>query len=73
MTDFTRAREMKISKELLKIKRTLQVYKGKSSEAVFLTRRMIGHRLGEFSLTKKLGSKIHDSARNKKRKNKQRK
>lgn len=66
----TRKRDMLINKALLLKRPTLLVYNGKSYAKVTLTTKMMGHKVGEFSLTKKLGSKIHDSTRNRKRKNK---
>jgi len=37
---------------------------------ITLTHEMIGHKLGEFSLTKRIGARIHKTERNTKRKNK---
>jgi len=73
MSDFTRKRDMIISKELLAKKQTLQVYKGKSFKLILFMRKMIGHKLGEYALTKKIGANIHDSVRNNKKKKKKQK
>jgi len=67
---FTRNRDLIITTALLQKRRVLLVYKGKSFSKVTLTEKMIGHKLGEYSLTKKLGARIHNSARNIKKKNK---
>jgi len=66
----TRKREIIITKELLLKRQPYYVYKGKSYDTITFTEKMIGHKLGEFSLTKKLGPKIHDSPRNRKRREK---
>jgi ribosomal protein S19 len=63
-----RNRDMIINKALLNKIEVLLVYKGKSFTKVTLKKKMIGCNAGEFSLTKRLGSKIHNSARNKKKK-----
>lgn len=65
----TRIRDLMITKNLLATKPTLSLYKGKSYSNIILTKRMIGHKIGEFSITKRLGAKIHDSTRNRKRRN----
>jgi len=73
MSKFTRKRTMVISKELLEKRRSLQVHKGKSFRLVEFHQKMIGHKVGEFSPTKNLGARIHDSVRNNKRKKKKQK
>jgi ribosomal protein S19 len=67
---FTKNRAECIKKVLLKKRPYVRIYNGKSHVLIQLKKKMIGHKLGEFSLTKKLGKKIHDSERSKKRKNK---
>ena len=62
-----RNREMILDKTLLNKIEVLLVYKGKSFTKVTLKKKMIGCKAGEFALTKRLGSKIHNSARNKKK------
>lgn len=68
ISKFTRARETMITKKLLRKTRHQYVHEGKLFTNLELTRHMIGHKLGEFSFTKKIGAKIHNSARNRKRK-----
>jgi len=71
MRIFIKRRDMKITRRVIaKTPIVVYVHKGKSFSAVTLTRSRIGHRVGEFSLTKRLGARIHDSARNRKRKEK---
>lgn len=73
LKQFTKKRDICITKELLTKRPVMFVYKGQSSDQVTLKRQMIGHKLGEYSLTKKLGAKIHNSERKRKRKNKNKK
>lgn len=47
-----------------------KVYNGKNYIPIQITGEMVGHKLGEFSLTKKIGSSIHLSEKNKKKKEK---
>jgi len=47
--------------------RSVEIHNGHKSLNVKITRWMIGRKFGEFSITKKLGSKIHESKRNQKR------
>jgi len=49
------------------LNKTFCVYNGKEYVSFVIKDTMIGHRLGEFVTTKKLGSSIHSSARNKKK------
>lgn len=48
----------------------INVYDGKNFRGLHINKVMLGHRLGEFILTKKLGSSIHNSERNRKKKEK---
>lgn len=50
----------------------IAVYNGKSFKKIFIKEGMVGHKLGEFVWTKKLGASIHNSDRNRKRKEKMR-
>lgn len=61
----TRKRDQIITPEL--IGEIIKVYNGKIYVTVVITEKMIGHKLGEFSLTKKIGSSIHLSEKNKKK------
>lgn len=70
MRNFIRRRDIRITRGLLKKTSILYVYKGKSFKEVALTRAKIGHLAGEFSLTKKTGTKIHNSKKNAKKKEK---
>jgi small subunit ribosomal protein S19 len=54
------------------IGKTIAVYNGKKHKPLKITHKMIGQKLGQFVLTKKIGSSIHNSERNRKRKEKQR-
>ncbi len=45
----------------------LSVYDGKKFKRIKIKEEMVGFRLGEFVYTKKLGSSIHNSERNKKK------
>jgi ribosomal protein S19 len=66
----TQNRALIINKTLLKKTESILIYRGKSYNKIQLKRKLLGYKVGEFSLTKKLGAKIHDSQRNRKRKNK---
>jgi ribosomal protein S19 len=68
----TTPRDIRITKQFLRTKSLARVYGGSTEQTniVTLVRDMRGHLVGEFSLTKKLGNSIHDSARNKKQKKK---
>ncbi len=46
---------------------TFEVYTGKSYTKIYIDEKMVGHKLGEFSFTRKIG-KIHEK-KNKKKKN----
>lgn len=47
----------------------LLIYNGKDFKEVFITEKMVGHRLGEFAFTRKMLSNIH-TQKKKKKKNK---
>ncbi|RYX79988.1 ribosomal protein S19 family protein [bacterium] len=64
----TKKRSQIITAEL--VGKNIKVYNGKLYIPVLITAEMIGHKLGEFSLTKKIGSSIHLSEKNKKKKEK---
>lgn len=68
----TTPRDTIITRALLRKKSISRIYGGSSKNTLILnlSRDLRGHHVGEYSLTKKLGSFIHDSARNKKRKKK---
>lgn len=44
---------------------TFEVYTGKSYTKIYIDEKMVGHKLGEFSFTRKIG-KIHEKKNNKK-------
>jgi len=71
ITKITRNRAYKISKELLN--KSFFVYNGKRSTYLTINQSMINHKFGEFALTKYTGSRIHNSIRAQKRKNKKKK
>jgi len=50
----------------------ISVYNGKAYKRLLVKETMIGHKLGAFIFTKKLGKSIHNSDRNAKKKEKQR-
>lgn len=52
------------------IGRTISVYNGKYHRRIQITRLMVGHNIGEFVVTKKLGSLIHHTKKNIKKKRK---
>lgn len=64
----TRQRDLPITKSLLKKK--VLIYNGNKSLSVELNKNLVGNSLGSLALTKKMGKTIHDSERNRKRKNK---
>ena len=68
-------RNIFITQNLVKRRRLLLIHGGmiKNSRKIKPKRLMIGHHVGEYVITKKLGSSIHDSERNKKKKNKKKK
>jgi len=70
LSSFTKNRDAVITKTLWLNRRIIHVHKGKSYTKVNMVHQMIGHKLGEFSLTKKLGAKIHIQKKKKKQKNK---
>jgi small subunit ribosomal protein S19 len=45
---------------------TFQVYTGKSYTNVYIEEKMVGHKLGEFAFTRKLG-RIHEKKKNNKK------
>jgi ribosomal protein S19 len=47
--------------------KVLAVHSGNKSKQVLITSDMIGHKLGSFSFTKKLGKSIHNSEHNRKK------
>jgi small subunit ribosomal protein S19 len=49
------------------IGRTVYVYNGRKFFNTKIVGSMIGHKFGEFSVTKRLGAEIHESIRTKKR------
>ena len=53
-------------------RRSYRVYAGsnKNIQTVKITRDMLGHKMGEFTITKRLGRRIHNSAKNQKKKKK---
>lgn len=59
-------RSSKITKDFLG--KRVYVYNGKVFSSYLVRPLMLGLKFGMFSLTKKLGSKIHQTARNKKKK-----
>lgn len=63
-----RNRDSIIDRKLLKAR--VFVHNGKTDRFVKITRNLIGTKLGTLSMTKKMGKSIHDSAKNRKRKNK---
>jgi len=73
LTKFTRARDTRIDKQLLRNPQSLYIHCGKTFHALVKNRNAFGLHLGEFAITKKLGKRIHNSERNRKKKNKQRK
>lgn len=54
------------------VNRIISVYNGKTFKRIKIKENMIGHKLGEFVLTKNLGSSIHNSEKNRKKKEKMR-
>lgn len=48
------------------LKKRLFVYNGKTHKYVQTSKSLLGYNLGSFSITKKLGKAIHDSAKNRK-------
>jgi ribosomal protein S19 len=66
----TKSRSSVIAKPF--IGKVLSIYQGKFSKRIRITKRMKGHHLGEFSFTKKMGKSIHNSERNRKKKEKMR-
>lgn len=64
----TRQRSKTITEEF--IGEIIKIYNGKQYITIQITKNMVGHKLGEFALTKKLGSSIHQSEKNKKKKSK---
>lgn len=52
------------------IGRTIAVHNGKTSQHLVITEEMVGHKLGEFVFTKKIGKSIHNSEHNRKKKEK---
>jgi len=71
LTKITRNRAYKITKKLLN--KSFFVYNGKRATYITIDQAMIDKRLGEYSPTKYTGSRIHNSARAQKRKNKKKK
>ena len=61
----TKKRDHTITPEL--VGEIIKVYNGKVYITVVITEKMIGHKLGEFAITKKIGSSIHLSEKNKKK------
>jgi len=59
-----------ITKKFLRKRSVVRIYGGshKKTQILTITRDMTNHHLGEFAFTKKLGKSIHDSERNKKKK-----
>ena len=51
----------------------MSIYNGKRYYPVAIVKKMIGHKLGEFVITKMLGKSNHSSARNTKKLTKQKK
>jgi small subunit ribosomal protein S19 len=51
---------------------TISIHNGRTFIRTKIKESMVGHRLGEFVLTKHLGSSIHNSLRNRKKKEKMR-
>jgi len=49
------------------IDKTIMVHAGKRSHQVVITAEMVGFKLGCFAFTKKMGSSIHNSERNRKK------
>jgi ribosomal protein S19 len=64
----TRTRSYTIDRILYKKRYT--IYAGKYYHGINVRRAHFGHKLGEYALTKKLGPTIHDSERNRKRREK---
>lgn len=64
----TRQRSKTITEEF--VGETIKIYNGKLYITVKITKNMVGHKLGEFAITKKIGSSIHQSEKNKKKKKK---
>lgn len=64
-----------ITKKLLRKKPLFIVHSGKIETSIQIKPKynMIGHHIGEYVITKKLGASIHDSEKNKKKKNKKKK
>ena len=71
----TTSRNTIITKSLLKKRSVARIYGGslQQTQIITLERDMRSHKMGEFVPTKKLGSIIHESERNKKRKKKKNK
>lgn len=67
----TKSRSSMITEKMVGI--VMSIYNGKRYIPVMVVPKMIGHKLGEFSYTKRLGKSIHSSVRNKKKKNKMKK
>jgi small subunit ribosomal protein S19 len=47
--------------------RLVYIYNGRQFFNVYVRQWMVGHKFGEFAVTKRLGSAIHNSKRNQKR------
>jgi len=62
---FIKSRRSTIHKSL--VGRRVSVHTGRKYHNFKITNLMVGHKFGEYAYTKKLGHKIHSSARNKKR------
>lgn len=59
-----------ITKKLYQQRRFIYIDCGKLFKCVTLVPQMVGRKLGEYGVTKRLGATIHNSKRNEKRRNK---
>lgn len=68
----TASRKKTIDRLYLRGRKSYRVYAGskKNVQTVRITHDMLGHKMGEFTITKRLGRRIHDSVKNQKKKKK---
>jgi len=65
---FTKKRSLIITPQLLK--KYIYVYNGHGFVGLLITQKMLGKKLGDFSPTCHMGKNIHNSERNRKKKDK---
>jgi ribosomal protein S19 len=68
----TAPRDKTIDRLFLRKRRIYRVYAGsiKNVQIVHINNDMLKHKMGEFTITKRLGRRIHNSAKNQKKKKK---